>query len=105
MKEFGPKLHIANPRLCDFSVPKELYNFRSRSVVPDLSNLRKPLQVDWDMARRLFVGSPQLSNVEFDLEKARKLFVPNLPWGNEEEDDEEQDDDDEEWDDVEDYWD
>ena len=98
MKGFGPKLHIANPGLCDFSVPKELYDFRTPSVAPDLSNLRNPLQVDWDMARRLFVGNPELGNIQLDLDKARELFVPNMPWDDEEADNEneEQYDDDEE---------
>ena len=90
MKGFGPKLHIANPGLCDFSVPKKLYDFRTPSVVPDLSNLRKPLQVDWDMARRLFVGNPELGNVELDLDKARELFLPNMPWDGEEADNEDE---------------
>ena len=102
MKGFGPKLHIAISGLCDFSVSKELYDFRTPSVVPDLSNLRKPLQVDWDMARRLFVGNPKIGSVELDLDKARELFVPNMPWDTQEEDDEELD---EEWDDCDDEWD
>ena len=96
----GSRMHLANTKLADFSIPKEMVDFRVSQIVPDLSYLRQPLQVDWDMARRLFVGDAKLGKIELDLDKARELFVPDISWSVAQEDGDCDDDEDEDWEDV-----
>lgn len=98
----GSRMHLANTKLADFSVPKEMVDFRVSQIVPDLSYIRQPLQIDWDVARRLFVGDPKLGKIGLDLDKAQELFVPVISWSVVQEENEEDDDcdDDEDWEDV-----
>jgi len=56
---FPTSFYVGNRRLGDFGVPKDIYDFKVPSPTPGLSNLRKP--------------------VSLDLEKARKLFMPSIP--------------------------
>ncbi len=52
------RIHLADPKVCDFSVPREFYEFHLPSPEPDLSYLRRSLEFDMDLARELFVPGP-----------------------------------------------
>jgi len=56
---FPTSFYVGNRRLSDFSVPKDVYDFRVPVSTPNLSNLRK--------------------SVPLNLEKAKKLFIPPSP--------------------------
>ncbi len=56
------RIHLANPKLCDFSVPREFYKFHLPSPEPDLSHLRGSLEFDLNLARELFVPGPFWDN-------------------------------------------
>jgi len=60
--------YVGNSRLGDFSVPSKMYDFKVPTPEPDLSSLREPASVNFNLARWLFV--PKLN-----WELARKLFV------------------------------
>ena len=91
--------YTGSSRLGDFSIPKEVYNFRVPSPTPNLAELRKPVKLDMEKASQLFtmpkVTTPapdlrvQATNFQAfsnksssapgpagpDWELARKLFV------------------------------
>ena len=63
--------YVGSPKLSDFSIKPEVYDFSVPSPTPDLSELRKPIEVineefyvakpmgislNWDLARKLFIG-------------------------------------------------
>ncbi len=52
------RIYMANPKLCDFSVPREFYEFHLPSPAPDLSYLQRSLEFDLNLARELFVPEP-----------------------------------------------
>jgi hypothetical protein len=56
---FPTSFYVGNRRLGDFSVPKNVYDFKVPTSTPDLLNLRK--------------------SVSLDLERAKKLFIPPIP--------------------------
>jgi hypothetical protein len=52
---FPTSFYVGDRRLGDFSVPKSIYDFKVPTSTPDLSNLRKPVTVDLERARKLFI--------------------------------------------------
>jgi len=56
---FPTSFYVGDRRMGDFSVPKDVYDFKVPTPIPNLSNLRKP--------------------VSLDLERAKKLFIPPIP--------------------------
>jgi len=63
-KRMISELYIANPKLCDFSAPKDVYNFRVPTSTPDLSKLREPARVDLNKAIELFIPPVQGLSVQ-----------------------------------------
>ena len=81
---FTTRAYTANSKLSDFSVPMEVYNFRMPSPRIKTSGLTRQINVDMDKGKKLFVppnptSSQAKSNKEPDWTKARKLFVPPTP--------------------------
>ena len=58
MNWYGMRMYLASPRLSDFSIPKEFYEFYAPSPTPDLSYLRESLDIDLELARELFIPEP-----------------------------------------------
>ena len=52
---FPTSFYVGNRRLGDFSVPKNVYDFKVPTSTPDLSNLRKPASLDLERAKKLFI--------------------------------------------------
>jgi len=81
---FTTRAYTANPKLSDFSVPKEVYNFRMPSPRIKTNGLTRQVNVDMDKARKLFIpptpisGQTRSPNKEPDWTLAQKLFVPNF---------------------------
>jgi hypothetical protein len=59
---FPTNFYVGNRKLGDFKVPKNVYNFGVPTSTPNLSNLRKPLSVNWDLAGKLFIPNFPGSN-------------------------------------------
>jgi hypothetical protein len=103
---FPTSFYVGGRRLGDFSVPKNVYDFKVPTSTPDLSNLRKPASLDLERAKKLFIP-PIPSNpgrdpktafsrrdednrgtrsrrpeVKLDWDLAGKLFIPNFPGKN-----------------------
>jgi len=57
---FPTSFYVGQRRLDDFSVPKNVYDFKVPTPTPDLSNLRKPVSLDLERAKTLFTS--QLSS-------------------------------------------
>lgn len=57
---FPTSYHIGSKRLGDFSIKKEVYDFKVPTLVPDLSNLRNPVSLNMELAKRLFVPQQEL---------------------------------------------
>jgi len=91
------KYYIGSEKLSDFSTPRGVYDFKVPTPTPDLSKLRKPLNMDLNKAKELFIpaGGQRPDSLELkdegessepappagptlDLEMARKLFVPRV---------------------------
>jgi hypothetical protein len=51
------RFYTGSEKLTNFTVSPEVYDFKVPSPTPDLSRLRKPLQVDMEKAKELFVPS------------------------------------------------
>lgn len=49
------RFYTGSERMGDFSVPERLYDFSVPSPEPGLSELRKPADLDLDLARSLFL--------------------------------------------------
>ena len=54
--------YTANEKLSDFSIPKEVYNFKVPTPIPDLSKLREP--VSMDLNKGLLIPSVQGLSVQ-----------------------------------------
>lgn len=50
------KYYVGSSKLSDFSIPGEVYDFKVPSPEPNLSNLRRPLNLNMDLASKLFVS-------------------------------------------------
>lgn len=87
--------YTSSPKLSDFSIKPEVYDFRPPTPTPDLSPLRGPVGLDMEKARKMFlvnsVKGPQVEENSSqegrstdapppptgpDWELARRLFIP-----------------------------
>lgn len=88
-----PPRQTPSSPLTDFRMPKSVYDFSMPSPVIKTDGLRKPLNVDVDLARQLFVPRMQERQTKLeammqpkvpssrqapDWKLAQKLFVPNF---------------------------
>ncbi len=69
--------YTTRKELGDFSLPKEVYNFRAPSPEIDTSGLTKPSSVDLGLASKLFVGNRGSTRPALDWNLASKLFLGN----------------------------
>lgn len=67
------KYYTGNSKLSDFSVPEEVYDFKVPSPKPDLSNLRKPISFNMDLARQLFIPPVQGLSVQSRDEEMERM--------------------------------
>ncbi len=51
------KYYVGDSKLSNFSIPDEVYDFKVPSPKPNLTNLRKPVNLNMDLAKKLFVTS------------------------------------------------
>jgi len=79
---FTTRAYTANPKISDFSVPKEVYNFRTPSPGIKTNGLTGQVNVDMDKARTLFIptvntsGQAKSPNRGPNWTMAQKLFAP-----------------------------
>ena len=74
---FPTSFYTGNPKLSNFKVDPKVYDFSTPKLTPDLGKLRKPANIDMDLARGLFTTRPpELPKQVLDLNKARELFLP-----------------------------
>lgn len=52
---FPTSMYTGSSKLGDVSVKPELYNFGAPSPMPNLSNLRIPVELDFNRAKELFL--------------------------------------------------
>lgn len=78
------RAYTADPKLGDFSVPKEVYNFRMPSPAIKTSGLTGQVKLDMDKARKLFIPpasstrQTRSSDKGPDWATAQKLFVSGI---------------------------
>lgn len=110
---FPTSMYTGNSRLSNFNVKPEVYDFKVPSATPKTDNLRKSVNLNMDLASKLFIGNfknpPKLDSEAakelftvkglvdcphelpkqmIDWNKAKELFIPHLKDETKEEEDE-----------------